>query len=229
MFDLNKKLKNKIKIILISNVDNTSSYYQQITNKYRMIGKKIILTLFLTCFAISLWEHIATESDYLYKPTYFLDQVTEAIRPCFRSLGVTLALMSSFLEFTRTQIQRFFKWLRIENYIVSVGRLMGSSGQLLASWIWIVFGFLDYLAPLTQTSTNITLLGSVILIVLILGLGYKCVYQRPCFKHFRDLMNNHFPLILSITLILSLGGLVSIWNYYTYQPVSEALSYGTLL
>src|SRR5579872_2816902 len=122
---------------------------------------KIIVPVILF-FVITIWEHVATEIEYQYKPTYFLNQLTETSRACFRYFGIIFALFCSYLEHIRTLL----RLLKIEKYFDAVSKLFMGCAELGMSWVWFIFGYIDYITPFKEYSQTLTIIGTVIFIVI---------------------------------------------------------------
>lgn len=187
-----------------------------------------ITYLLLLIFAISVWEHVATETESLYKPTYFLDQVTETIRPWFRYFGVLFAVMASFMEKFKLFVEKILRWMKIENYFKTLGRLFGSSYNLAMSWAWFIFGYLDYVTPLAEFSMNLTIFGTLVIIGLVGFLFYRYVWSSPRFGWFKHWVGRYLRYMFPVLCVLTVCALVAVGVYYTQQPVTDTYNFGTL-
>lgn len=137
-----------------------------------MIAKiKIFVFLFLS---VSIWEHVATETTFQYKPTYFINILTECSREIFKQIGELYATLCSFLE----HFKKLLELIKIDNYFKSVCRLFWSVSDLAMSWLWTIFGYVEHVQKLTTFSRELTIVGSIIITAVISVLFYVYVWRN---------------------------------------------------
>jgi hypothetical protein len=167
-------------------------------------------------FCVTIWEHVATQQECAYKPTAFVSTTTIHARTFFKRFGELFGVFSSFLE----HIKSLLEYIKLDEYFKSVSNLAWSIIDLAMSWVWVGFGYAEYVCNLSQFSRTLTVIGSSAIALVMAVVLY--IYANRYFRF--DRMSKNTETILSISV-----GLVGILTmsyvaaYYNNVDVKEYL------
>lgn len=113
---------------------------------------------------VFLFEHIGRINDFLFRPTYFINELYEMCKTLFTKFGVIFAQMSSWLY----QLKEIL-YLKLEELAVTFFQLCKSIFELLITPLYFCKGYLDTVKTYL-TDGYLIYIGSFFLFLLIVKL-----------------------------------------------------------
>lgn len=172
--------------------------------------KNIILSLLCLFFAVTIWEHVATESAYVYKPTYFIDELTVHARSMFRKIGEWIGIVCSFLEY----IKQLLEYIKLVKYFEGIFRICASVCNFMTSWMWVFVGYVSYVVELAKDSFVLTIAGTIIVATLVILLFYKYIWTNPNLKTVQRLKKWMIEVLSPFLGLVSVFALVVLAAYF---------------
>jgi len=158
------------------------------TTSKRMDSAQISACIAITIFAIFAWEVYVAQSETKFRFSYGLELARDyAVRFC-KWIGRAIAWISSYLW--------YIEW---QNIVIALKRLLVPVFEILTSWVWIGWGYIQY-AKDWAIEIPIMYLGSVLLLLaaFLIGLYYwpERYTSVPPFMHENPIVGTLIPLLL---------------------------------
>ncbi|VBB17706.1 hypothetical protein YASMINEVIRUS_169 [Yasminevirus sp. GU-2018] len=180
--------------------------------------KSAFITLSAVFFATTVWEHVATETAYHYKPTYFIGVLTVFLRLWFEYFGEMFAVCASFLDY----VKKFIEFLKLENYIRSVCGILSAFYDLSMTWLWFFVGYANYYFA-SETNRWIVLVGTFSIILFVIYLIYKLDQHLRTTTHYKNGIFSVKPIryLCNEYAIGTIVVAVCVYGIYSYELFSD--------